>query len=96
MVKGDGFSFEELNTRLSRRMKNRIASAFNSKVEELKKKGKIGSSDWYYYSAKILQRLITVDLKFSDITATWLKKYEGFLLERENMRYPNRRVGKWR
>lgn len=81
MVKGDGFSFEELNTRLSRGMKNSIISAYNSKVEELKNEGKIGSSDWYFYSAKILQRFTTVDLKFSDVTVTWLKKYEGFLLE---------------
>jgi integrase/recombinase XerD len=81
MVKGDGFSFEELNTRLSRGMKNSIISAFNSKIEELNKEGKIGSSDWYFYSAKILQRFTTADLKFSDVTVAWLKKYESFLLE---------------
>ena len=81
MVKADGFSFEELNTRLSRGMKNSIITVFNDKVEELKKEGKIGSSDWYFYSAKILQRFTAVDLKFSDITVAWLKKYEGFLLE---------------
>jgi integrase len=81
MVKGDGFSFEELNTRLSRGMKNSIISAFYNKVDELKKTGKIGSAEWYMYSAKILQKFTSKDLKFSDITIAWLKRYQTFLLD---------------
>lgn len=81
MVKGDGFTIEGLNTRLSRGMKNSIISAFYNRVEELKIAGKIGSSEWYLYSAKILQKFTGKDLKFSDITTAWLHRYESFLLD---------------
>jgi integrase/recombinase XerD len=81
MVKDETFSFEALNTRLSRGMKNSIISAFYNRVDELKKDGKIGSSDWYLYSVKILQKFTEKDMKFADVTVAWLKKYETFLLE---------------
>jgi integrase/recombinase XerD len=83
MVKGDGFSTDRLNTRLSRGMKNSIISAFYSKVETLKRAGKIGTAEWYLYSAKSLQKYTGKDLKFSEITVDWLKKYEASLLEEE-------------
>jgi integrase/recombinase XerD len=51
-----GFCLEQLNTRLSRGMKNSIITAFYNKVETLKKDGRLGTSDCYLYSAKSLQR----------------------------------------
>lgn len=76
-----GFTLEQLNTRLSRGMKNSIISAFYNRIELLKANGQLGTSDWYLYSVKSLQRFSGRDLKFSEITKEWLKKYEAFLLE---------------
>jgi integrase len=75
-----GFSFSQLNTKLSKGMKNSVFVAYDVKVEELKKVGKLGTADWYYYSGKSLGKYSEHDLKFSEITTVWLRKYEEHLL----------------
>jgi len=77
----DGFSFESLNIRLSKGMKNSVISAIYGRSEALKNNGQIGSSEWYFYAAKSIERFVDKDLKFSQITAEWLKKFEKFLLD---------------
>ncbi|HUS87496.1 MAG TPA: site-specific integrase [Bacteroidales bacterium] len=86
-----GFTLEQLNLRLSRGMKNSVLAAFDYKVESLKRKNKIGTSEWYYYTAKSIKEylnpgkdkseVIVKDLKFSQVTVSWLKDYEDYLLE---------------
>lgn len=82
LFKGEqGFTLGQLNTRLSSGMRNSIVSAFNTKAESLKAEGRINTADWYLYSLKSIQRHTNKDLKFSEITKEWLKKYETFLIE---------------
>jgi len=80
-VSEQGFSFVMLNTRLSRGMKNSVLSAFDQKVESLKHAGKIGTAEWYQYSCKSISKYAERDLKFSEVTIEWLKKYETHLLK---------------
>ncbi|HOU03466.1 MAG TPA: site-specific integrase [Bacteroidales bacterium] len=76
-----GFTLAQLNIRLSSGVKNSIISAFNNRTELLKQDGRIGTSDWYLYSVKSIQRFVQRDMKFNEITKDWLKKYEAHLLE---------------
>jgi integrase len=81
---GEGFSIEALNKRLSRGMKNSVLSALYNKAEALKAVGRIGTSEWYYYSAKSIEKFTEHrDLKFSQITKDWLRQYEDFLLDND-------------
>jgi integrase len=82
LVKGEqGFTLEQLNTRLSSGLRNSIISAFYSRVEALKKEDRISTAEWYKYSVKSLQNYMNRDMKFSEITREWLKKYENYMLE---------------
>jgi integrase/recombinase XerD len=62
-IKGlkDNYTFEALNNRLGKGATNDIFSMFNSKVERLKSEGKIGTAEWYYYSANSLLKYINDD-----------------------------------
>lgn len=83
LVKGDGFTFEGLNARLSRGMKNSIGSEFSNKVERLKKEGKVTTASSYTCAIRSIQTFTSKDIKFSDITVDWLKKYEAYLIKKE-------------
>ena len=80
MVKGDGFSIEGLQKRLSKGRKNSILTAFNNKIEDLKKAGQIGTASTYQCAINSIIKYTAKDLKYSDITMDWLKKYETHLL----------------
>jgi integrase len=79
MVKGEGFSIEGLRKRLSRGRKDSIFAAFDGKIEDLNKTGQIGTASTYQCSLNSIQKYTSKDLKFSDITMDWLKKYEANL-----------------
>lgn len=81
LVKYDGFSFAGLNTRLSKGVKDSILTAFDNKIADLKEKGKIGTSVWYSCAKNSIEKYTKKDVKFADITPTWLEKYEKHLLE---------------
>jgi integrase/recombinase XerD len=81
LVKGEGFTLEKLNTRLSRGMKNSVLSAMFDKAAALKIAGRIGTSEWYFYAATSIKKFTAADLKFSEITQDWLQRYEAHLLE---------------
>lgn len=91
LFKGDGFTLEALNKRLSRGTKNSIITAFLNKVEKLKTDGRIGNSIWYSCAEKSIENYLRdrakqkhtepKDLKFSDITPDWLNDYEAYLLD---------------
>ncbi len=81
LVRGDGFTLEALNTRLSRGMKNSIIAAFNDKIFRLNKNNQIGSADYYQTALKSIQSFTEKDLVFSEITAAWLKNYEKYLVD---------------
>lgn len=80
MVRGEGFSIEGLSKRLSRGRKNSILAAFDRKIEDLIRSGQIGTSIYYQCAINSISKFTNKDLKFSDITVDWLKKYETHLL----------------
>jgi integrase/recombinase XerD len=86
MVKGEGFSIEGLTKRLSKGRKDSILTAFNNKIEELTKGGQIGTASSYKCAINSIQKFTTKDLKYSDITLDWVKKYEVHLLSEEKTR----------
>jgi len=81
MVKGEGFSLDELKTRLSRGTKDSIISAFENREALLKSTGQYGTAEWYKYSKDSIANFAKRDLKFADITVSFLKRYEAHLLE---------------
>jgi integrase len=83
MAKNEGFSVPGLKAKLGQGNKDSIVDAFNYKIETLKKDGKIGSADWYFYSLNMIQKFTSKDLKISDITVSWLNSFEAFLLKDE-------------
>jgi integrase len=80
MLKGEGFSHEGLNKRLSGGRKNSILTSFYNKIEKLTKDGQIGTASTYQCAINSIMKFSEGrDLKFSDITIDWLKKYENYL-----------------
>lgn len=86
MVKGEGFSIEGLTKRLSKGRKDSILTAFNNKIEELIKAGQIGTASSYQCAINSISKYTSKDLKFSDITLDWVKKYESHLIGEEKTR----------
>jgi integrase len=89
LIDNEGFTLEGLNLRLKRGSKNSLFAAFDTQIAELKEKGKVGSVVWYTcaknsvekFARKDLTEDAVVDLKFSDITPSWLTKYQAQLEE---------------
>lgn len=81
LVKGEGFSPEAFNKRLSRGRKNSILTAFYNKIEDLTNAGQIGTASSYQCAINSIMAYTGKDLKISDITVDWLKRYEADLLK---------------
>lgn len=86
MVKNEGFSIEGLSKRLSRGRKDSILNAFEVKIKELHKAGQVGTAITYQCALNHLSKYLTRDLKFSEITFDWLKKYENRLENEDKTR----------
>lgn len=80
MAKGEGFSIPELERRLSRGRKDSILTAFYNKIEDLTRLKQIGTASTYRCTINSIMKFTNKDLKFSDITIDWLKKYEAYLM----------------
>ena len=61
LYKENGFTFDLLNKRLSKGTIDNVLDMFNEKVIRLKKDGKIGTSEWYYYASQQLLKYINDD-----------------------------------
>jgi integrase len=83
MVKGEGFSIEGLSKRLSRGRKDSLLNAFENKIAELNKAGQIGTAISYQCAINSISKFTEKDLKLSDITVDWLKRYENHLYSEE-------------
>jgi integrase/recombinase XerD len=83
LVKGDGFSIDGLKARLKRGTRNSIVTEFYGKIEKLEQEGRVTTASSYRCAIRSIHTFTKKDLKFSDITIAWLKKYEAFLLEGE-------------
>jgi len=84
MFKDGTFSLELLNKKLSKGRKDSIIVAFDNRIDKLNEAGKVGSSVWFRSARNSIKTFLQdKDLKFSDVTPEWLKKYEDHLLEEE-------------
>ena len=79
MAKGEGFSIPGLEKRLSRGRKDSILTAFYNKIDDLTKTKQIGTASTYQCAINSIVKFTSKDLKFSDISMDWLKKYEAYL-----------------
>jgi len=81
IVVNDSFTFENLARRLKRGTGDSLFDAFDNRISDLEKKGKIGTSVWYKCARNSIKSYANKDLKFADITPTWLEKYQAHLLD---------------
>jgi len=81
LVKEGTFSLNGLDKRLSKGKTDSLITAFDNRIKELDDNGKVGSSVWYTSARNSIKKYTSKDLKFSDITPEWLKKYETYLLD---------------
>jgi integrase/recombinase XerD len=86
MVEDDGFSFDGLSRRLARGRKNSLIGAFENKIKALEKAGQIGTAISYQCALNSIVKFTKADLRLSDITIEWLKRYENRLLSEEKTR----------
>jgi len=77
----DSFTFDALNKRLSKGTSDTINTAFKVKISDLETKGQIGTRDYYSCALKSITKFKGENIKFSDMTTDWLKKYEEKLLK---------------
>jgi integrase/recombinase XerD len=86
LIKEDEFSPQTLNKRLSKGRKDSILTAFENKIEQLSKFGQIGTASSYQCALNSIRKFTTQDLKFSDVSSDWLKRYEAHLLSEDKSR----------
>lgn len=75
------FSFDQLARRLSRGTEDSIFTAFDDRIAELDREGKIGSVVWYTSAKNSFKNFDDRNLTFAQITPEWLKRYERKLRE---------------
>lgn len=83
LLKAGSFSIDALSKRLSRGSKNSLLTAFDAKIHELNRAGQIGTAITYQCAMNSISKFIKRDLKLSDITVEWLKRYDAHLQEEE-------------
>ena len=83
MVRGEGFTLQRLSERLSQGTQNSIISEFERKIKLLNEAGRVTTASSYNSAIRNIQKFTSKDLKFSEVTVDWLKKYEAYLLEEE-------------
>jgi integrase/recombinase XerD len=86
IIEDDEFSFDGLSRRLARGRKNSLIGAFENKIIVLEKAGQIGTSITYQCAMNSIVKFTKADLKLSDVSIDWLKRYESHLLSEEKTR----------
>jgi integrase len=88
LIEEDTFTLEALNTRMKKGTKTSLIAAFDSRIEELKSKGQIGTATYYQCARNCIEKFMQADLKktdikFSEVTSDWLKRFEKHMLKDE-------------
>jgi integrase len=83
LTQNEGFSFAGLNIRLKSGKQNSVISEFISKIDMLEKEGRPGTASAYRCAKNSIEKFTKVNLKFSDITVDWLKRYEKHMIADE-------------
>lgn len=76
-----GFSFDALNTRLSKGASDTVNTAFRAKISLLKKEERIGSMLFYDNTLKNIELFAGKNISFDSISINWLNNYEKYLLK---------------
>jgi len=80
MVRGEGFSWQGLNTRLKQGKQNSLIPEFLSKIDNLEAEGRPGTASSYRCAVNSIQKFTKLNLKFGDVTPEWLMKYERHMV----------------
>jgi integrase len=83
LVNKEGFTHEGLARRLRKGTTDSILNSFDNKIATLTEAGQIGSASGYSCAKNSIEKYAQRDLKFSDITPDWLRKYETHLLDKK-------------
>ena len=81
LVEDGYFSFDALNIRLSKRTGDTLITAVKAKINSLESEGRIGTRNFYEKTMKNITLFNGENVKFSDITTEWLKKFENHMLK---------------
>ena len=82
-AKGE-FTFDALNVRLSRACGVTVNTAFQMKIETLKKEERVGTMLYYDNIIKNIELFGGKQIPFENVTVDWLKRYEKYLLKTKN------------
>ena len=77
------FSFDKLNNLTKKNITDTLNSAFQAKIYNTKTDGKMGTSVYYNCALQSFKKFMGDNIKFSDITVDWLKKYEKFMIKKD-------------
>jgi integrase len=81
IVSKEPFELSKLAKRLSRGTEDHVLNAFDNRIADLNKQGKIGSVVWYTSAKNSIEKFTKHDITFSMVTPEWLRKYEKHLLD---------------
>ncbi len=79
LLKAGAFSIDALDKRLSRGRKESLMAALDAKIKTLNEAGQIGTSSTYSCAKKSISKFTSKDLRLSDITVDWLKRYHNHM-----------------
>jgi integrase len=77
------FSFVVFNKKLGKGKTNLLLEAFEFKVKELTKAGRIGTAEYYNSSSKMIKKFAHPGVKISDVTVDWLQRFEAWMTEKK-------------
>ena len=80
LAKNGTFTFDTLNNRLSKSVGNDVKEAFRVKIQNLMSSDKVGNASIYRCTLRSIEMYNSKTILFSDITPTWLDKYQSFLI----------------
>ncbi len=75
------FTFEALNTQLGKGNTSSVIEAFNHKIENLTIENRIGTKEFYECARNKYVEFAGKDFGFENVTVTWMKKFELYMLE---------------
>lgn len=74
------FSFDALNSRLSRTTSDTLNSGFKVKIQTLLENEQVGTHLFYQDALKSVEYFAGDNIPFTAVTVDWLKRYEKYLL----------------
>lgn len=83
LLKAGAFSIDTLKKRLSKGRKESLMEALDAKIKELNEAGQIGTAISYSCAKNSISKFTSRDLRLSDITVDWLRRYHNHMAGEE-------------